>query len=114
MTTTILGYNTGSECWVYGYWQHSIRFSRVPAVARHCRQLAIILKSGDYFFQKAIKNAVKSYKIFDVAIKICIWLQLWLLIAIFQLEPWNRIIGTYVRGCLFRRALEMRDLKSTL
>ena len=29
---------------------------RVPAVARHCRQLAIILKSGDYFFQKARKN----------------------------------------------------------
>ena len=43
--------------------------SRVPAVARHCRQLAIILKSGDYFFQKARKNAIKSYKIFDVVMK---------------------------------------------
>ena len=53
-----------------------------------CRQSAIILKSGDYFFQKARKNAIKSYKIFDVAIKKCTWLQLWLLTAIFQLETW--------------------------
>ena len=29
---------------------------RVPAVARHCRQLAIILESGDYFSQKAREN----------------------------------------------------------
>ena len=47
----------------------SITTHRVPAVARHCRQLAIILKSGDYFFQKARKNAIKIFKIFDVAIK---------------------------------------------
>ena len=33
---------------------------RVPAVARHCRQLAIILKSGDYFFQKAGKKCYKK------------------------------------------------------
>ena len=46
-----------------------IRKNRISAVARHCRQLAIILKNGDYFFRKARKNAMKSYKIFDVAIK---------------------------------------------
>ena len=60
---------------------HTVGFNnRVPAVARHCRQLAIILKNSDYFSQKARENGEslneKVGKIFDVAIKKCIWLQL--------------------------------------
>ena len=88
-------------------WRHTTRFAvmsenngrdnnfcRVPAVARHCRQLAIILKSGDYFFQKTRKNGEslneKVGAFLWCGYKKCIWLQLWLLIAIFQLEPCYR------------------------